>query len=119
MPTTVSITDTFQKQLKRLAQKYPKVLDVVETFITTLENDHRPGDKIPRVSFNVYKVRLPNPSTGRGKSGGFRVIYYVQLADRVVLLIIYSKTEQTDISPEEIRRELQQIVPPDADKDKA
>ena len=40
----------------------------------------------------------------RGKSGGFRVIYYVQLSDLVTLLTIYSKTDDTDISIAEIRQ---------------
>jgi mRNA-degrading endonuclease RelE of RelBE toxin-antitoxin system len=51
----------------------------------------------------VYKVRLKNPSASKGKSGGFRAIYYVQLADLVVLLTIYSKTEQVDIPAEAIQ----------------
>ena len=117
MPTTVSLSDSFQKELKRLARKYPRVLDVVETFVSTLESDQRPGDKIPRVGYDVYKVRLKNPSARRGKSGGFRIIYYVPLADSVVLLTIYSKTAQTDITPEEIRRALQDILPRDLEED--
>jgi mRNA-degrading endonuclease RelE of RelBE toxin-antitoxin system len=111
MPTRVSIPDPFQKELKRLARKYPKVLNVVETLISRLESDHRPGDKIPHVGYDVYKVRLRNPSARRGKSGGFRVIHYVQTADSAVLLTIYSKTEQMDISPDEIRQVLQAILP--------
>ncbi len=113
MPTTVSIADTFTKALKRLARKYPKVLDSVEALILDLENDLRPGDKIPQVGYDVYKVRLRNPSARRGKSGGFRVIYYVQVVDSVILLTIYSKTEQTDISPDEIRQVLHEVLPTD------
>ena len=109
MPTEVSISNPFRKDLDHLARKYPKVLDTIESLITDLENDMRPGDKIPRVGYDVYKVRLPNPSAGRGKRGGFRAIYYVQLQDRIILLIIYSKTEQSDISPDEIRRVLEDI----------
>jgi len=44
------------------------------------------------------------PTERRGKSGGFRVIYYVQLSDRVILLTIYSKSDETDISIAEIRQ---------------
>jgi mRNA-degrading endonuclease RelE of RelBE toxin-antitoxin system len=119
MPTTVSIPARFQKLLDRLARKYPKVIDVVAALIETLKSDQRPGDKIPHVKYDVYKVRLRNPSAGRGKSGGFRVIYYAQLVERVVLLAIYSKTEQTDISPEDIRHILQEILPLDAGEDNA
>jgi mRNA-degrading endonuclease RelE of RelBE toxin-antitoxin system len=49
-------------------------------------------------------VRLPNLSTGRGKSGGFRVVYYVETVDGVVLLTMYAKSEQQDVSRDEIRR---------------
>jgi mRNA-degrading endonuclease RelE of RelBE toxin-antitoxin system len=119
MPTTVSIAAAFQKDLDRIARKFPKVIDVTAALIDTLKNDERPGDKVPRVGYDVYKVRLKNPSAGRGKSGGFRAIYYVQLANSVILLTIYSKTEQTDISPDEIRRILQETQPPDSENSDA
>ncbi|MCY3864614.1 MAG: hypothetical protein OXG68_04165 [Chloroflexi bacterium] len=45
----------------------------------------------------MYKVRLPNPSARRGKSGGFRVVYYVQFADLIHLVTIYSKTDESDV----------------------
>ena len=59
---------------------------------------------MPGTGYAVYKTRLPNRAARRGKSGGFRVIYYLQLADSVTLLTIYSKTEQTDIRVREIQR---------------
>ena len=110
MPTKVDIPEPFRKELKRLARKFPKVIDSVESLIENLEDDQRPGDKIPEVGFEVYKVRLSNPSAGRGKSGGFRIIYYVQLADSVVLITIYSKTEQANITPEKIRQILKDLL---------
>jgi mRNA-degrading endonuclease RelE of RelBE toxin-antitoxin system len=103
MPTIVRGIDPFDRKLRRLAKKYPKVIDTVEKLITDLENDARPGDKIPNVGYDVYKVRLENLSANRGKSGGFRVIYYVRLADKVFLLTIYSKTEETDMPLNDIR----------------
>lgn len=44
------------------------------------------------------------------------MIYYVQLVDSVLLVTIYSKTEQTDISPEEIRRIVEELLPPSDDE---
>ena len=117
MPTTVRISAPFQKELDRLARKYPKVIDVAASLIETLKGDERPGDKIPHIGYDVYKVRLKNPSARRGKSGGFRVVYYVQLVNSVILLTIYSKTEQTDISPDEIQHILQETQPPDTQND--
>jgi mRNA-degrading endonuclease RelE of RelBE toxin-antitoxin system len=109
MPTTIRMFASFEKSLSKLRRKYPKVIDVVDELIAELRNDNRPGDIIPEIGFDVYKVRLPNPSASRGKSGGFRVIYYVQVAEMVVLLTIYSKTGQADISPAEIRRMLDDL----------
>jgi mRNA-degrading endonuclease RelE of RelBE toxin-antitoxin system len=108
MPTQVDIPPLFQK--------YPAVLKQFENLLNQLKADERPGDKIPHAGFDVYKLRLPNPSAKRGKSGGFRVIYYVQVVDRVALLRIYSKTEQIDISPEEIRRIVEELLPPADDE---
>ncbi len=69
-----------------------------------LQNDERPGQRIPGVGYAVYKVRLPNRAARRGKSSGFRVIYYAQLGDLVTLLTIYSKFEESDISTREIQQ---------------
>lgn len=113
MPTKVNIPPFMDRQISRLRRKYPAVTSEVRKLVVQLENDQRPGDKVPDVGRDVYKVRLPNPSAQRGKSGGFRVIYYVRLAESVILVTIYSKTEQTDIAPERIRALIDEILPPE------
>ena len=85
MPTLVRTLPIFEKRLDRFERKYPKALDEVLGLIEQLEQDQRPGDKMSGLGFDVYKTRLRNPAARRGKSGGFRVIYYVQLTDRVTL----------------------------------
>ncbi len=111
MPTTVSISADAQRDVKHLKRKYPAVTGQIRRLIDQLENNERPGDRISGVGYEVYKTRLANPSAQRGKSGGFRVIYYVQMADNVFLLKVYSKTEQADISAEEIRRIVESVLP--------
>jgi mRNA-degrading endonuclease RelE of RelBE toxin-antitoxin system len=69
-----------------------------------------PGDQIPNLAHNVYKVRLPNRSAGKGKSGGFRVIYYVKTRDYIGMLSIYVKTEQTDIPLCQITTLIEEIL---------
>ena len=59
--------------------------------------------------YELYKVRLPNPSARRGKSGGFRVIYYVQFADLVHLIVFYSKSEESDVSAQAVQGILAEI----------
>ncbi|MBC7812435.1 MAG: type II toxin-antitoxin system RelE/ParE family toxin [Burkholderiales bacterium] len=114
MTTKVNVPPPFLSKLKRLERKYQAVSTEVDNLIARLESDERPGDKIPSVGYDVYKVRLKNPSAGKGKSGGFRVIYYIQLADQVILLTIYSKSQQSDISAEQLRRIIEEYIPPDA-----
>src|SRR5687768_9250969 len=116
MPTKVNIPPQFEKDLKQLRRKYPAVTTEVRKLVVQPENDERPGDRVPNVGYEVYKVRLPNPSARRGTSGGFRVIYYVQLIDSIILLTLYSKTEQSDISPEAIRQVLEEVTSPEDDE---
>lgn len=103
MTTRVEIPETFRKSLTRLERRFPRVINEVDKLIDLLEQDERPGDKIPGVGYDVYKVRLKNPSAKKGKRGGFRLIYYIQLADQIVLLTIYSKSEQSDISAKQLQ----------------
>jgi mRNA-degrading endonuclease RelE of RelBE toxin-antitoxin system len=120
MATKLIPSDLFQKELKRLARKFPAVLKEVETLSQALEDDQRPGDKIPNIAFyEAYKVRLKNSSAKKGKSGGFRVIYYVYIADTVVLLTIYSKSEQDNISSEAIQSLIDDNIPDEPESDKS
>lgn len=104
MPTTVDTHPTFRKRTRRLRRRFPSLHIDLRPLFQRLRNDERPGQRVPGVGYTVFKVRLPNRAARRGKSGGFRVIYYVQFRDRVVLLTIYSKTDDTDISVGEIRQ---------------
>ena len=50
------------------------------------------------------KGRIGNPKARSGKSGGFRFIYiYLPKNDRFYLLAIYSKKDQSDLSPEQAK----------------
>jgi len=98
----VSFTKEFKKNLKSLAKKYRKIRTDLTPYITQLESGELQGDQIPGIQHQVFKVRVPNQSAGKGKRGGFRLIYYLQVQDEVILLSIYSKNMQKDISSEDI-----------------
>ena len=57
----------------------------------------------------IFKVRIRNSDVSRGKSGGYRVIYYLKTATAVILVTIYSKTEQSDISSAKIKKILSEF----------
>ncbi|MGH8215619.1 MAG: hypothetical protein ACREPZ_07995 [Rhodanobacteraceae bacterium] len=65
------------------------------------------GDVIPR-SGGCRKIRWTR--AGSGKRGGVRVIYYNQLADgSVVLLLIYAKSVQDTIAPAVLRKLVEEL----------
>ena len=100
----IEASPEFIKNLDHLLRKYKgrKLDQEVGGLIVQLENGDTPGDRVPGVHYAVYKVRLKG--AGKGKRGGFRVIYYLQTETFILLVTIYAKSEQSDIRPEQIRR---------------
>jgi mRNA-degrading endonuclease RelE of RelBE toxin-antitoxin system len=57
--------------------------------------------KIIRGSGGFRKIRWSIP--GKGKSGGVRIIYYwVKIKEIILMLFIYSKNEQDDLTNEQL-----------------
>lgn len=110
-PRRVDLTDYFIKDLKRLYKKYSNVRRDAQQFIRLLESGVIPGDQIQNIGYTVYKARIRNSDVQRGKSGGYRVIYYLRTADLVILLTVYSKSEREDIDAADIRRIIELYTP--------
>jgi mRNA-degrading endonuclease RelE of RelBE toxin-antitoxin system len=62
------------------------------------------GDRLQDVGNIVLKARVKNSDAQRGKSGGYRLIYWLQFPATIVLLDIYSKSEQENLEIAEIQR---------------
>jgi len=54
-----------------------------------------------RGSGGIRKMRWQG--SGKGKSGGMRVIYYLDLPDTVFMLFAYRKNEQEDLTHEQLK----------------
>jgi mRNA-degrading endonuclease RelE of RelBE toxin-antitoxin system len=53
-------------------------------------------------SHGLRKIRWT--VAGRGKRGGVRVIYYWAVAyDKIIMLLMYAKNEQDDLTPEQMK----------------
>ncbi len=100
----VGYSTAFAKQLKRLARRYRHIQNDIDPIIAALQNGETPGDRMTGMGRTLYKVRAPNSDTRRGKSGGYRVIYYLVTDERCLLVTIYSKVDQEDVSADVIRR---------------
>lgn len=96
--------ERFLRNAKRLQKKYRHIQDAIRELTEQLKRGETPGERIQGIAYVVFKVRIRNTDAGKGKRGGYRVIYYVKTEDRIVLLTIYAKSEQTDISSENIQR---------------
>ena len=97
----------FDRQLKRLAKKYPSIKKEYAELIGSLQQQTDQGTPLGN---HCYKIRLAITSKGKGKSGGARVITYVQVVRHsVYLLAIYDKAEQADIADTDLKNLLKLI----------
>ncbi len=95
--TRVVIGTKFERLVKKLRKRYPHIMRDIEPLIAQLENGTTPGDQLQGLPYAVYKVRVQNSDAQRGKSGGYRVLYFVRTADTVYLIAIYSKSDLEDL----------------------
>ncbi len=103
----VSYSDTFKRQLKRLSRRYRRIRRDLQPIIEHLAAGETPGDRIQGLGHTVYKLRVRNTDAKRGKSGGYRIIYYLRSDADVLLVTIYSnysKAEQSDIVVDDVLR---------------
>ena len=97
----------FEKELKRLAKKYPSLKAEYIELVQSLKQEPEQGTTLGN---NCYKIRLAIASKGKGKSGGSRVITYVQvLQTTVYLLTIFDKSEKENIPDKELEALLKEI----------
>lgn len=95
-------TPVFTRRLKKLLAD-----DSYAAFQRVLAERPDMGDVIEGTG-GIRKVRVA--SSGHGKRGGSRVIYYhFTLASQIALLLIYPKNEKDDLSADE-RKALKQII---------
>lgn len=104
LPSALFFTTEFKRNIRQLAKKYRHIKSDLQPLFNELGQGQTPGDQIPGVQFEAFKVRVRNSDSRKGKSGGYRVIYQRTLEGANILITIYSKTEQEDVAANEIRR---------------
>ena len=95
---TISVSDDFAKEAKRLAKKYPSFKQDYKNFLVSIKNNPLQGDEITK---NIRKIRMAIKAKGKGKSGGARVITFNILTDiengHVVFLLLYDKEDASTV----------------------
>ena len=106
----VKYHEEFENDIERFIKKknFRKLPKQIAELVEKLKVGELDGDKIKSVEkpvkYDVYKLRLPNKDTNEGKSNGYRVIYMAMTDKKVVLLLtIYYKKEQVDVSENFVR----------------
>ncbi len=100
----VEFTPEFKRNLRALSQKYRHIRSDLEPVIQQLGAGDFVGDQISGTPYTVLKVRVRNSDIPKGKSSGYRLIYQVKSPSHAVLVTLYSKLDQADISAAQIRR---------------
>lgn len=100
-------TPPFEKELKQLAKKYPSLKNDLSVLITKLLAEPKMGTPL---GYDCYKIRMAITSKGKGKSGGARVITFVQvIEENIFLLSIYDKADASNISDKELKDRIRKL----------
>lgn len=100
-------TPPFEKELKQLAKKYPSIKNDIAALALKLQEEPKMGTALGN---DCYKIRMAISSKGKGKSGGARVITYVQVVEtNIFLLSIYDKADAANISDKVLQERLKRL----------
>jgi mRNA-degrading endonuclease RelE of RelBE toxin-antitoxin system len=98
----------FDRQLKRLAKKYPSIKEDLLELAGQLVHNPTSGKPLGK---NCFKVRMAISSKGKGKSGGARLITNIAVEkENIYLLSIYDKSKKADMTDSEMAELLSYII---------
>ena len=103
-PVQVEFTPEFKRNLRALSKKYRHIRSDIQPAIEKLEEGEIIGDQVPRVQHTIFKVRVRNSDIRKGKRSGYRLMYHLKSPKNVILVTLYSKLDQSDISAVQIKR---------------
>lgn len=103
MNYNIITTPEFDKRIKRLSKKYASIKEDFRNLLQSLQDNPVQGVLLKD---GFRKIRMAITSKGKGKSGGARVITLNCFLDesnkQIILVTIYDKNEQENITTAEI-----------------
>ena len=96
----IEYSDNFLHEAKKLSKKYKRLKSDLQEAVDEIKIQKDLGTSL---GYGLYKKRVPNSSIPTGKSGGFRIIIYQRVEDRLVLISIYSKTQKETLNDDELK----------------
>jgi mRNA-degrading endonuclease RelE of RelBE toxin-antitoxin system len=90
----------FKKKLKHYRKKNPNIKQDYQNLLDSLKEN--PTNAI-LIKDEAYKIRVANTSSNKGKSSGYRVYYFYRNSkNTIVLLYMYSKNEESNLSDDKL-----------------
>jgi mRNA-degrading endonuclease RelE of RelBE toxin-antitoxin system len=121
---TVSFDDSVEHLVRK--KKFRRLPKQIRELKAEFENGVFRGTPIMHldtpIKYEVYKLRMKNDDTNQGAKDGYRLIYGVMKEDKLVVLVtIYYKKDQENITQEEIlwmlKGYLMRYLPEESDED--
>ena len=111
MSNTVNPTPEFKRDIKPLLKKYRTLKSTILQLEQDLIRNPYQGESYGQ---GIYKIRIADESKGKGKSGGFRVLYYhlTKTNDGIAMLLlnIFDKSELSTIKKADAVKRLKEIL---------
>jgi mRNA-degrading endonuclease RelE of RelBE toxin-antitoxin system len=109
MSYRVVLSPSFKRSIARL-KRFRHVKDDVRDAVRTLLERPELGAVIPGGG-GARKLRVRNSDISKGKSGGYRLIYYVETSPvpTIYLLLMYSKLDKDDVTRQELEDLIREI----------
>ncbi len=104
MTTIIKTTPKFDKGAKKLLSEA-----ALEALYDFLEANPTAGNIVPG-SGGIRKLRWKTGKSARGKRGGVRVLYHYSNNVLIILITLYAKNEQENISTKE-KNQLKKLMP--------
>lgn len=97
----------FDREIKRLAKRYPSLKEDFGALLNAIGENPFGGISLGN---QCFKVRMPITYKNKGKSGGARVIYYIRIVNTTIyLLAIFDKSEKDNLPEKELRQLIKTI----------
>lgn len=111
MSYNLVLTPSFKKSVRKLKKRFRHVKGDVRVAIQVLLQTPRFGVVIPGGS-GVRKLRVRNTDLGKGKRGGYRLLYCVedQPVPTIYLLLLYAKSDREDVTRQELKQLLDELA---------
>ncbi|PIX17900.1 addiction module antitoxin [Candidatus Desantisbacteria bacterium CG_4_8_14_3_um_filter_40_12] len=110
MQFRICFSKPFKRSLQQLRKRYPQIQSDIESAIEVLFLHPSLGILIPH-TIGVRKLRVPSSNMARGKRGGFRLLYLLDIEKNcIILLFVYAKPIRENLSQKEIESLVKEVL---------